>query len=93
MWRVHTLPNELTQREVASQRRRLARCSDPLTYASIIICTLKRELFEARDQGEDSETRASGECLCIVCGDCYLDHASTYCPSAVGICTGQRFKL
>lgn len=84
---------EVTVQEVAAQRRRLAACTDPLTYAAIIIATLKRELFAARDRGEDSELRASGRMRCPICGDTYDDHATTYCSSAVGICTGERFKL
>lgn len=84
---------EVTEREVVAQWRKLTACSDPAIYAAIIICTLKRELFAARDRGEDSELRASGRMRCPVCGDRYEDHATTYCPSAVGICTGERFKL
>lgn len=84
---------EVTEREVAAQRRRLMACSDPLTYAAIVIATLKHELFAARDRGEDSEVHASGRMRCPICGDMYDDHATTYCLSSVGICTGERFKL
>jgi len=80
----------------ARERRFLLRSSDPLSEAAIKIAALKTALFAERDQGPDSEVRASGDCICEVCGDAYIDHLQTYpetCPSSVGICTGERFKL
>lgn len=80
----------------ASERRLLQRQAAPLSVAARKIYNLKRALFESRDQGEDSETRASGRVLCPVCHDPYGTHVQTHpktCPTSVGICTGERFKL
>ena len=80
----------------AQERRILLRSSDPLTAAALKILALKRALFKANDRGVQDETRASGECRCSVCDDMFRDHPQTApesCPTAVGICTGERFKL